>query len=89
MRASGVGGELRHGYAVAARIGAWRLTLDDVEVMGSEDAVVQGDINLDPFHSTRAPLDLVLRLGARTWTWHDARVEKGRHVLIRVTGRPE
>jgi hypothetical protein len=89
VRASGIGGELRQGYAVAGRIGAWRLTLDNAEVIGSEEVLVRGDINLDPFHSKREPLDLVLRLGDRTWTWHDARVERGQHVLIRVTGRPE
>lgn len=84
MRVEGQGGELRHGYALAGRIGRWALRPRE-DVMGSDESVVTGEIWLEPFHGTQAPLRLVLQLGEFRWTWEDARVESGR---LRVRGAP-
>lgn len=76
MQAEGFGGEVRAGYAIAARIEYWRLVPN---VDGRH--VVSGDIRPDRFLIQREPLKLILRLGDLSWTWEDAKFENGR-VLI-------
>lgn len=80
MRAEGVGGELRHGYALVARLGPWKLTPADAK-MDQHHVSIAG-AKLDPFLKGRRPLTLVLRLGDQTWTWDDADLIGGGRVLI-------
>lgn len=72
MQAEGIGGELRAGYAVAARLDAWRLVPYD------QRHVVHGKLrHPDPYLMQQRPLTLILRVGAFTWTWENVVLEGG------------
>lgn len=82
MEAEGVGGELRCGYALAARLGGWRLA---AAALG-EQSVVRAELhNIDPYWITQRPLTLSLRLGDLSWSWDDVQVEGGE---LRLAGAP-
>ena len=81
MRAQGVGGELRHGYAVAVRIRSWILEPDKE---GADHHAVRITVDhVDPYFVKQRPLQLVLQLGPLSWTWDDALLEQDWRVTIR------
>lgn len=74
-------GELRYGYHVAARLGAWSLSEDRVEARA-----VSG---VHPVWVEREPLTLHLAVGAKQWVWSGAEVvDPGTPFVIRVSGSP-
>lgn len=80
MRAEGVGGELRHGYAVVARLGPWKL--EPADERADQHVVSIRPAKLDPYLRDQRPLRLMLRVGGLTWTWDDADLIDGGRVLI-------
>lgn len=82
---SGAGGELRTGYQVAARLGAWTAR---VVARGTTEinAVV---IWRSEFWVLRRPLDLALRFSNQEWTWTgiDPAIDSNR-MNVAVRGGP-
>lgn len=87
MRACGVSGELRYGYAIAARLGAWEITRARDGAGFRLDGAV---LSADPVWIARRPLDLVLALGPVEWIWRDVEpVVAPGNVGIALVGRPD
>ena len=85
MRASGVGGELRHGYQQAARLGPWTIKRDGATWLLSAGVVAEHAIWM-----ARRPLNLVLALGGVEWIWREVEpaAEDGR-IVVRLDRRPD
>ena len=80
LKASGVYGELRYGYHVAARLASW--SIQD----GRVDARV---IERDTFWlETGGPFTLALQDGSRFWIWTDVAISRIDPVVAHVTGAP-
>lgn len=85
--ASGPIGQLRHGYQVAVKLGAWDLVLEPrIPRVYTFKAKV---LSRHDFWSTQSPLDLVLHVGNATWIWCDVRpVYDGEAVTIQILVSP-
>lgn len=85
MRASGIGGELRFGYQVAAEIGAWA-----IEPQGASFALSAALRQEHAVWIRERPLDVAVRLGPVTWKWKDVDpvVDSGQARLA-LTRRPD
>ena len=85
MRASGLSGELRHGYQVAATLGAWMIETAGRAFECRATVEAQHEV-----WSERRPLDLVLRLGGVEWTWRDVAPDfSGGALVIALTRMPD
>ena len=88
MQATGLGGELRHGYRVAAGLGEWLL---DIQTRPTRliEAVVTVRWTDETWLGER-PLDLALHIGSATWVWRNIE-PSWRDGRMRVTlrDRPE
>jgi hypothetical protein len=81
LNQSGRGGELRCGYQVAARLGAWTLNHD-----GRVEAAVA---DLDTFWLESSPqVSLWLRVGRRHWVWRTVEVVSPDPLVVKVIGSP-
>jgi hypothetical protein len=82
LQIAGRAGELRVGYHLAARFGAWRLAV-------SEDDVVVTVTALEPdaYWFTLPPDSIRLEIGAHCWVWRA--VETVEDTRYRVLGDPE
>jgi hypothetical protein len=85
LTATGVSGELRHGYQVAARFGAWTLTL--AERTAKTMLVTVKNEERDAYWGNEWPQSLRLQVGSRLWVWPD--VERIDDTHYRVVGDPE
>jgi hypothetical protein len=84
LAAKGVSGELRHGYQVAARFGAWTLTVE----RGALSAIVSvSNLEPDGFWFDQHPQSLRIQVGSRLWVWRDA--ERISDTQWRVLSDPE
>jgi hypothetical protein len=85
MRASGLSGELRYGYQIAARLGAWEIA----EKQGTFR--LRGRVaSVDPVWITRRPIALVVALGPVEWKWSGVDPVIGNGVVeIALVGRPD
>lgn len=81
LRFSGATGEIRCGYQVAARFGAWTYEHPSIEAQPGESS---------SFWLAQSPLDLYLDMGKVRWCWKGVELlEHGHIVRIRVDGKPE
>lgn len=82
LLARGVAGELRKGYQVAVRLGAWTLSGDTVEAAASE---------VHPFWLEQAgACGLRLHVGQKAWSWREVEVlATTPSVRVRVVGSPD
>lgn len=95
LSAKGQSGELRHGYHVAARFGAWALTSEWTqeslrkpdEGMPSSCIVTVSNLEPDGYWFGEQPHDLRLQIGTRLWVWREAERIDDAH--YRVSGDPE
>jgi hypothetical protein len=85
LTATGASGELRHGYQVAARFGAWTLTL--AERTAKTMLVTVSNEDRDAYWGNEWPQSLRLHVGSRLWVWPDAERIDDTH--YRVIGDPE
>jgi hypothetical protein len=84
LAAKGMSGELRHGYHVAARFGAWTLNVE----RGSASSIVSvSALEPDGFWFDQYPQSLKLQVGTRLWVWRVA--ERLNETQYRVSGDPE
>lgn len=68
MRITGVGGQVRAGYQLAARVGAW--TLERALAGPSPEYTLTAEIVArDAYWAQQAPLAIDLVMGQRMWTW--------------------
>jgi hypothetical protein len=75
-------GELRRGYQVAARLGAW--TWD------GGGSVTAPSPTIDAYWlGEDGPLSLHLEVGRQTWIWRDVRLVQREPLVVAVTGEPE
>lgn len=85
MRATGLSGELRHGYQQAAELGPWVIK-DEGPAFVFRAPVTR----YNAVWMARKPLDLSLTLGGLTWTWNNvAAVVSGDVVKVELTRKPD
>jgi hypothetical protein len=84
LAATGASGELRHGYHVAARFGAWSFSLDR---QAPTITVTVSKLDPDGYWFHEQPQDLRLHVGSAMWVWRDAERIDDTH--YRVVGDPE
>jgi hypothetical protein len=84
LAATGASGELRHGYHVAARFGAWSFSLDR---QSSTITVTVSKIEPDGYWFQEQPQELRLQVGSAMWVWREAERIDDTH--YRVIGDPE
>jgi hypothetical protein len=84
LAATGASGELRHGYHVAARFGAWSFSLDR---QSPSLTVTVSHLEPDGYWFQEQPQELRLLVGSRMWVWREAERIDDTH--YRVTGDPE
>jgi hypothetical protein len=85
ITASGLSGELRCGYQVAARFGPWKLTLADRKEQIT--VVTVSALEPDGYWFEEQPQSLRLQVGSRLWVWREA--ERITDTQYRVVGDPE
>jgi hypothetical protein len=87
MRASGQIGQLRVGYRLAAKLGAWSLSMEArIPRIYTMRARVEWR---DVYWLTQAPLDLALDIGGVEWLWRGIRAAlDGDDVVVTVRDRP-
>lgn len=82
LTARGGSGEVRKGYQVVARLGAWSLERDRI------DAPVS-DVN-EFWLSQGGPFHVRVNLGKLSWVWREAEVQvHGAACFVRVSGSPD
>lgn len=81
LRVKGVEGEIRCGYQTAAKLGKWEL----------QQPIVEAEpVTVSKFWMSQTPLHLHLKVGKRTWRWHNVElVENGHRIRVRVHGAPK
>jgi hypothetical protein len=82
LQIAGRAGELRVGYHLAARFGAWRLAVSEDDVVVSVTA-----LEPDAYWFTLPPDAIRLEIGAHVWVWRA--VETLDDTRYRVLGDPE
>jgi hypothetical protein len=83
LKASGISGEVRKGYQVAARLSSWTLESDTSRV----DATAT---ERNPFWLEQNGLSLHLTLGNRQWVWREIEImDSGHPFAIRIHGQPD
>jgi hypothetical protein len=82
LEIKGKAGELRVGYHLAARFGAWRLAVSDDAVMVTVTA-----LEPDAYWFTHPPDSIRLEIGTHVWVWRA--VETIEDTRYRVLGDPE
>lgn len=85
MQASGVGGELRRAWHIAATLGAWRISISGASWHLTADVATANAAWID-----HRPLDVIVRLGRITWKWREVTptIEDGK-VSLTLTRRPD
>lgn len=80
LRVKGAEGEIKCGYQVAARLKNWEL---EHQVLEAEPESV------NTLWLSLSPLNLHLKVGKRTWRWHNVELlENGHRIRVRVKGSP-
>jgi|TARA_R110002020_G_scaffold197348_5_gene398444 hypothetical protein len=89
VKATGVGGELRFKYRIAATLGRW--SLETIPPANSQRYILSMSIasRIYPW-SERTPLDIYLTMGNRRWQWCTVQftVQGQDAVEVEVRGAP-
>lgn len=85
MKMVGTMGEVRYGYQLAARLGAWEVTPESQNTMR-----LRADLQeCDAYWSTQSPLSVALAVGRKRWVWEVGSVElAGGIARAQLVGRP-
>lgn len=88
--ARGVVGRLYAGYHVAARLGAWEVSMPDEHFAGGEWRLTAAVAARDDYWLAHAgAFGLELDVGPTRWRWPAVRVESTDPLAIRGDGKPE
>ncbi len=81
IRIAGLEGEIKCGYQIAAKLGKWEFVQPMLEAK---------PIDVSDFWLSQKPLHLYLKIGKKTWRWHDVElIENGAIVRVKVKGNPK
>ena len=85
MQASGVGGELRRAWHLAATLGTWRISIS-----GSTWQLSAEIESANAAWISHRPLDVIVRLGCVTWKWREVTptIADGK-LSLTLTRRPD
>ena len=87
LRVTGLSGQLRVGYQVAAELGPWRLEL--APQLPRQYEVHARVYRTDAYWLSERPMTLTLDVGSDVWAWAVAEPEVGGHELMAIaTGTP-